>query len=65
MKTIIWKIKTLYNRFFGKETVKDLLANDHFFCLHCGDLYYRKVKNQTFCTPKCRIAFNNFKRFKK
>lgn len=64
MKTILWKLKTFYQRFFGKPVVKDLLTNDHAFCLHCGDLYYRKKKNQVFCTASCRIAFNNFKRKK-
>ena len=64
MKTILWKLKTFYHRFCGKPVVKDLLTNDHEFCLHCGDLYYRKKKNQLFCTPKCRIGFNNFKRKK-
>lgn len=64
MKTILWKLKTFYQRLFGKAVVKDLLTNDHAFCLHCGDLYYRKKKNQVFCSKGCRVDFNNWKRKK-
>ena len=64
MRKLLWKLKTFYQRFFGKPVVKDLLTNDHAFCLHCGDLYYRKKKNQVFCTKGCRVDFNNWKRKK-
>ena len=64
MRKLIFKLLAFLSyiglklKFRKNPVVKDLLLNNHDFCLCCGEIYYVSTPTKKFCSDACRYRYN-------